>query len=244
MAELRIGTSGWIYAHWKGDYYPADLPQKDWYGHYVRDFDTVEINNTFYHLPKPETFAHWGNVAPENFLYAFKASRYITHIKRLLEPEKTLEKFLDRIRLAGRSLGPVLFQLPPRWPADLRRLEIFLQALPADLLRVFEFRDDSWHKEPIRELLARYGAAFCIHDHGLVQCPEWITADAVYLRYHGSSEVPYTGSYSEVFLHKEAERIGKWRGEGKAVFAYFNNDIGGHAVRNALTLKKLLEGKS
>ncbi len=151
MENLRVGTSGWIYAHWKGDYYPADLPQKDWYGHYVRDFDTVEINNTFYHLPKPETFEHWGEVAPEDFLYTFKASRYITHIKRLLEPEKTLEKFLTRIRAAGRSLGPVLFQLPPRFPADPARLEAFLQALPADLVRVFEFRDDSWHQEPVRE---------------------------------------------------------------------------------------------
>jgi uncharacterized protein YecE (DUF72 family) len=244
MGELRIGTSGWVYAHWKGIYYPPDLPQKGWFGHYARDFDTVEINNTFYRLPKPETFEHWGEAAPAGFVYTFKASRYITHIKRLLEPEATLEKFIDRVRLAGRTLGPVLFQLPPRFHADLPRLETFLQALPADLLHVFEFRDDSWHQEQVRELLARHGIAFCIHDHGSVHCPDWVTADTVYLRYHGSAEAPYSGSYSDEFLRRQAQRIADWRQAGKSVYAYFNNDVGGHAVRNALTLKKLTGGKS
>lgn len=241
MGELRIGTSGWVYAHWKEIYYPPELPQKGWFGHYARDFDTVEINNTFYRLPNPETFEHWGEAAPPGFIYTFKASRYITHIKRLLEPEASLEKFLSRARLAGRTLGPVLFQLPPRFHADLARLETFLQALPTDLLHVFEFRDDSWHQEPVRELLTHYGAAFCIHDHGSVDCPDWITADTVYLRYHGSSEAPYSGGYSDDFLRGQAERIRRWRQEGKSVYAYFNNDVGGYAVRNALTLKGMVE---
>ncbi len=145
--EIRIGTSGWVYPHWKGVYYPEDIPQRDWFGHYVRDFDTVEINNTFYRLPKPETFEHWREVAPQNFLYTFKANRYITHIKRLLDPEASLKKFLERTNLAAESLGPILFQLPPRWKADVERLEKFLPALPKDLVKVFEFRDDSWHQE-------------------------------------------------------------------------------------------------
>ncbi len=240
MGEVRIGTSGWVYPHWKGTYYPEELPQKDWFGHYARDFDTVEINNTFYRLPKAETFEHWGEVAPSGFLYTFKASRYITHIKRLLEPAQSLEKFLSRIRLAGPALGPLLYQLPPRWQADPERLEAFLQELPAELTSVFEFRDDSWHREPVRQLLSRYGVAFCIHDHGTVDCPEWVTAGTVYLRFHGSSEAPYSGSYSDAFLKRQARRIAAWRKEGKDVFAYFNNDVGGHAVRNALTLKGML----
>lgn len=237
--NVRIGTSGWVYPHWKGVYYPQDLPQKGWFGHYSRDFDTVEINNTFYRLPKPETFEHWGEVAPPDFLYTFKASRYITHIKRLKDPEASLEAFLSRARLAGKSFGPVLFQLPPRWEADAQRLEVFLQALPRDLVGAFEFRDDSWHREEIRALLVRYGAAFCIHDHGVAECPEWVTADVVYLRYHGSGEAPYSGGYSDRFLQRQAERIAAWRADGRTVFAYFNNDIGGHAVHDALTLKRL-----
>lgn len=238
---VRIGTSGWVYPHWKGDYYPEDLPQRDWFGHYARDFDTVEINNTFYRLPKPETFEHWREVAPKDFLYTFKASRYITHIKRLLDPEASLEKFLERAALAGETLGPILFQLPPRFKADPERLENFLRACPAKLIRVFEFRDESWHKEPIRALLERYGIAFCIHDHGTVgKCPDWVTADTVYLRFHGSSEASYSGSYSDEALRMQADRIAVWRAEGRTIFVYFNNDIGGHAVRNALTLKTLV----
>lgn len=238
--EVRIGTSGWVYPHWRGIYYPEDLPQKDWYGHYVLDFDTVELNNTFYRLPKAETFVHWGEVAPPGFLYTFKASRFITHLKRLKDPEASLERFLERVRGAGSSLGPILFQLPPRWSADPLRLEDFLKALPRDLTHVFEFRDESWHREAIRRLLERYGIAFCIHDHGTAPSPDWVTSDTVYLRYHGSPDAPYSGSYSDPVLEKEAGRIETWRREGKTVFAYFNNDIGGHAVRNALTLKSLL----
>lgn len=239
--EVRIGTSGWVYPHWKGDYYPEDLPQREWFGHYVRDFNTVEINNTFYRLPKAETFEHWREAAPPNFLYTFKASRYITHIKRLKDPEASLEKFLERAWLAGETLGPILFQLPPRFEADAERLENFLRALPRELTSVLEFRDESWHREPIRELLSRYGAAFCIHDHGVVgECPDWVTADVVYLRFHGSSETSYSGSYSEEALQRAAKRITAWRAEGRSVFVYFNNDIGGHAVRNALTLKAMV----
>jgi uncharacterized protein YecE (DUF72 family) len=240
-AEIRIGTSGWVYRHWKGLYYPEDIPQSDWFGHYVRDFDTVEINNTFYRLPKPETFEHWREVAPKNFLYTFKASRYITHIKRLLDPEASLKKFLERVNLAAGSLGPILFQLPPRWEADPKRLENFLKALPKNLLMVFEFRDQSWHKEPIRALLERYKVAFCIHDHPSIgECPDWVTADTVYLRFHGPSEARYTGSYSNDALQAQAKRITAWQKEGRSVFVYFNNDVGGHAVHNALTLKSMV----
>jgi uncharacterized protein YecE (DUF72 family) len=239
---VRIGTSGFIYKHWRGVYYPEDLRQKDWFGHYARDFDTVEINNTFYRLPEVHVFEHWREVAPPGFLYTFKASRYITHVRRLNDPAASLEKFLSRARQAGQTLGPLLFQLPPRWKADPRRLEQFLAALPADLQHVLEFRDDRWHVPEVRDLLSRFGVAFCIHDHGHTpQCPEWVTAKTVYLRFHGSSETPYTGGYTDDFLKRIAVKIDRWRGKGLRVFVYFNNDVGGHAVFNALTLKSLVQ---
>ena len=238
---IRIGTSGWIYKHWRGIYYPERLPQKDWFGHYARDFDTVEINNTFYRLPPVETFENWGKVAPPGFVFTFKASRYLTHIKRLNDPAESLENFIGRARAAEASLGPILYQLPPSFKVDAARLEAFLQVLPGDLTHVLEFRHASWYAGEVRDLLARYGIAFAIHDHGQAPgCPEWVTSGTVYLRFHGSPEAPYSGSYSDDRLRETARKIEAWTGRGLNVFAYFNNDIGGHAVRNALTLKSLL----
>jgi uncharacterized protein YecE (DUF72 family) len=237
---IRIGTSGFVYKHWRGTYYPEKLAQKDWFGHYTHDFDTVELNNTFYRLPPETTFEHWRQVAPENFLFTFKASRYITHIKRLNDPEQTLAKFLAGVRLTAEHLGPLLFQLPPRWRADPERLEKFLQALPKDLINVVEFRDPSWFSEEVRALLERYQVAFCIHDHGAAPSPDWVTGAAVYLRFHGPGEAAYMGSYQSAFLEATAGKIRAWVAAGRAVFAYFNNDWQGHAVRNALELKKYL----
>jgi uncharacterized protein YecE (DUF72 family) len=242
--QCRVGTSGWIYRHWKGVYYPEKLPQKDWFGHYAADFDTVEINNTFYRLPQAQTFEHWRQVAPPGFIFTLKASRYITHLKRLLDPADSLERFLARARLCQDTLGPILYQLPPRWPADADRLELFLRALPTDLLQVLEFRDNSWYNQQVRELLERFGIAFCIHDHGSAPSPAWITGRAVYLRCHGSAAAPYSGGYDQRELEGMARKIGGWRQSGLQVYVYFNNDVGGHAVRNALSLKALLSDET
>lgn len=238
---VRIGTSGYVYPHWRGVYYPPDLPQREWFARYARDFDTVEINNTFYRLPEAGVFERWGQAAPSGFLYAFKASRYLTHLKKLKDPGAPLDKLISRARQAGGSLGPFLYQLPPHWRVNLERLQIFLQVLPGDLIHVLEFRDDSWFCPEVKDLLSRFGAAFCIHDHPDVEaCPSWGTADTIYLRLHGPGEVAYAGSYPEAFLQQTAERITAWQKEGRTVFVYFNNDLGGHAVCNALALKHLL----
>jgi uncharacterized protein YecE (DUF72 family) len=239
-STIRIGTSGFIYKHWRGVYYPEGLAQKHWFSHYSRDFDTVEVNNTFYRLPPENTFEHWQRVASENFLYTFKASRYITHIKRLREPEQTLAKFLVRVRLAGEHLGPLLYQLPPRWPAELERLESFLQALPGDLAHVVEFRDASWYVEEVRTMLERHKVSFCIHDHGAAPSPEWVSGDLVYLRLHGQGKHAYMGSYSPDSLRAIAAKVRNWQARARMVFVYFNNDWQGHAVHNGLALKKLL----
>jgi uncharacterized protein YecE (DUF72 family) len=239
--EIRIGTSGFVYKHWRGVYYPEKMAQKDWFGRYAADFDTVELNNTFYRLPPEKTFEHWREVAPKGFLFTFKASRYITHIKRLLDPEQTLAKFLAGVRLTREHLGPLLFQLPPRWQVDPERLENFLKALPRDLVNVIEFRDVSWYVEEIEAMLAHYGVNFCIHDHGAAPSPAWVTGDAVYLRFHGPGKKAYTGSYPSDFLKEKAAEVKDWAGEGRRVFAYFNNDQEGKAVRNALELKRYLD---
>ena len=239
---VRIGTSGYVYPHWSGIYYPEDLPEKKWFDYYLRDFDTVEINNTFYRLPDPEVFEKWGEAAPEGFLYTFKMSRYLTHVKKLKDAPEPLGNFLSRARGAGRSLGPFLCQLPPRWNVNTERLENFFKALPEDDRFVLEFRDDRWHCEEVQSLLEKYDVTFCIHDHPDIEdCPEWVTSDTVYLRFHGPSEEEYAGSYPEEFLNRIADKIAKWHGQGLTVFVYFNNDVGGHAVTNALDLKSMLE---
>ncbi len=237
----RIGTSGWVYAHWRGIFYPTSLPQAGWYGHYARHFDTVEINYSFYRLPSETAFDRWREQAPPDFVYAVKANRYLTHIRRLKDVAEPLERFLSRARRLGDRLGPVLWQLPPQWRADLARIEAFAVLLPADLLHVFEFRDPSWFVQPVKDILGRFGLGFCIFDMPGLPCPAWVTGDVVYLRFHGS-EVVYGGRYGREALRPWAGRIRDWLAEGRAVYAYFNNDAFGHAVEDARVLRKLLGG--
>jgi uncharacterized protein YecE (DUF72 family) len=238
--SVRVGTSGWIYRHWRGTFYPEGLPAKRWFAFYSEHFDTVEINYTFYRLPPAETFAAWRRQAPPGFLYAVKASRFLTHRKKLKDPLQPLETLLERARRLGPSLGPVLYQLPPRWRCDLDRLAGFLRLLPADLTHVFEFRDPSWYNPAVRELLTEHGAGFCIHDLRGCSSPDWVTARAVYLRFHGPTETPYAGRYPEHHLRAWAERIGRLAREGHDVYAYFNNDDRAFAAFNARELRELV----
>src|SRR5687768_17052790 len=169
--RVRIGCSGWMYKHWRGNFYPAQLPTTRWFGHYALTFDTVEINNSFYRLPEAATFAKWREQAPSHFLYAVKASRFLTHMKKLKDPEEPLVRFFDNAAQLGPRLGPVLYQLPPGWGVNLERFEIFLQTLRrvgADLkvgpYHAVEFRDSSWYDERVYALLRRYKVALCLHD--------------------------------------------------------------------------------
>jgi uncharacterized protein YecE (DUF72 family) len=160
--EIRIGTSGYHYKHWRGPFYPSKIPPGGMLEFYSRTFDTVELNNSFYRLPTDEAFDNWRESTPENFVFAVKASRFLTHQKKLKDPESALEKLLARASRLGQKLGPVLFQLPPRWQVNPGRLEGLLEALPHDLRCAFEFRDSSWIQSEINKLLARFSAAFCI----------------------------------------------------------------------------------
>jgi uncharacterized protein YecE (DUF72 family) len=241
-----VGTSGWVYDHWRGIFYPEDLRQGDWLGHYAREFDTVEINNTFYRLPGEAAFDRWREQAPEGFIYAVKASRFLTHFKKLKEPQEPLQRFFVRAGCLGETLGPVLYQLLPRWRANLPRFERFLAALPpacpqgARISHVVEFRDPSWLVEDVFRLMERYGVAHCIHDMHPLQVPLRVTAPPVYVRFHG--DPTHGGNYQEAELEAWARRIDGWRSQGLDVFVYFNNDVAGYALQNARALKRLLAG--
>jgi len=236
--KLWIGTSGYQYPHWKGHFYPGDMPSTHWFAYYARHFDCVEINNTFYRLPRAPVFDGWRKAAPPGFRYALKYSRYGSHLKRLKDPRKHLPKFMRRARRLKGVLGPVLVQLPPRFHADAQRLDGFLAAVPRGGAQwVMEFRDPSWLNEAVYRVLERYRAALCIHDL-LPDHPRRLTAGCTYLRFHGRR---YGGGYSHQYLSAQARRIRDWLAGGIDVYAFFNNDRGGHAVRNALDLKRYLD---
>lgn len=238
--EVHVGTSGWHYKHWLSDFYPARYPAEKMFSWYAREFHTVEINNSFYRLPEAKTFARWKELAPPGFVFAVKASRFITHIKRLKEVEDALDLFFGRLEPLGSSRGPVLFQLPPNWKVNLERLAHFLSLLPRDGLYAMEFRDESWSREEVYELLRRRKVAFCIHDWRERAWPHELTAEFTYLRFHGSGS-RYGGNYPASVLRTWAKRILGWRPRLSRVFIYFNNDIGGHAIRNARSLRRLLQ---
>ncbi|MDP2919964.1 MAG: DUF72 domain-containing protein [Dehalococcoidia bacterium] len=238
MANYLVGTSGWHYPHWQGKFYPPDLPKQQWLAFYAQTFSTVELNNTFYRQPLEKTVKSWRDAVPAGFKYAVKASRYITHIKRLKEVAEPVEKFFDRVRLLDNRLGPLLYQLPPGLKRDDVRLDEFLSLLPADLEHTIEFRHKSWLDDAVYRLLHRRNVALCIFDLPRLRTPAIVTADFAYVRFHGN-RVLYGGCYSDEELDGWAREIRGLRA-GK-VYAYFNNDADGFAVDNALTLKRLLE---
>lgn len=240
---LRIGTSGYQYDHWRGVLYPEDLPKRRWLERYVGEFDTLEINNTFYRLPSAEVFASWRRQAPTGFLFAVKMSRFATHMKHLRDPEQTIGRLMERARALGPTLGPILVQLPPRWNADSARLDAFLTAFariaPEQRVAV-EMRHASWLCRPIYEVLERHAAALVLHDL-LPAHPRVLTAGWTYLRFHGAAPEARDGAYPDRPLHNEARWIAGELRAGLDVYAYFNNDLGGHAVRDAMRLRAFVE---
>jgi len=235
--HIHIGTSGWNYKHWRGPFYPEDLPPKKWQAYYMERFQTVEVNNTFYKLPDKKTFEKWRTGAAEGFTYAVKASRYITHMKKLKDPQGPLSNFLDHAGVLGDKLGPVLFQLPPRFKCNLERLEGFLAALPGEFRFAFEFRDHSWWDPNVYELLRQYNAACCAFDLEGQQSPVELTADFAYIRLHGPQGA-YQGQYDDSTLSDWAEHFHYWLKQGLDVFCYFDNDENGYAARDALRLQE------
>jgi uncharacterized protein YecE (DUF72 family) len=237
--RVRVGTSGWEYGHWRGRFYPRDLPKGRWLEHYVEHFDTVELNNSFYRLPEAETFDAWRRRLPAGFAMAVKASRYLTHLKRLRDPARPLERLWSRARNLGDRLGPMLYQLPPRWHRNPERLVAFLEAVPRRRLQAVEFRDPSWYHAETMSLLAEAGVGICLHDmRGSAYDGPPVGAIA-YLRFHGSTG-RYAGSYSSQRLTALADRLAGWAQDGTACWAFFNNDPEAHAVRDAMRLREYL----
>ncbi|MFN2483905.1 MAG: DUF72 domain-containing protein [Candidatus Limnocylindria bacterium] len=234
--EARIGCSGWQYRHWSSDFYPPDLPQQHWLEHYARTFDTVEVNNSFYRLPSRSVFAGWRRRSPAGFVFAVKGSRYLTHVKRLKDPGEPVARLWQAATGLEEKLGPVLYQLPPRWLRNLERLEGFLAALPAGRLHAVEFRDKSWYSDETYELLQRHGVAMCVHDMAASASPLRFVGPFGYVRFHGSG-AKYGGRYPDRALDGWAERIGVELVAGRPMYAYFNNDVGGHAPRDAARLR-------
>ncbi|WP_423603944.1 DUF72 domain-containing protein [Sphingomonas sp. MS122] len=233
---IRIGCSGWNYRHWRGTFYPEKLAVKRWFGFYAGQFDTVEINNSFYRLPKAETFAAWRDQAPPGFCYAVKANRYITQAKKLNDCAEPLERMITPVQHLAPALGPILYQLPPSLGLNLERLEQFLALLPADFTHAFEFRHKSWYVDATAELLDRFGAGFVIHDFLGLPSPHWVTGKLAYLRFHGASG-KYWGRYAEAALLDWAAWMAR---QDRPVWAYFNNDTDAAAIHDALTLKAMV----
>ena len=242
MAQVRIGTSGWHYKHWRGPFYDERCPVSKMLEVYVRHFDAVEINSSFYKLPSEETFASWRDATPPGFCFAVKASRFITHNKKLKDPANALDNFLPRAAMLRQKLGPILFQLPPLWRVNVDRLEEFLSVLAKRKRRhyAFEFRNPTWLVPEVYQALRRHNAAFCIYELAGFQTPLEITADWTYIRLHGPGK-KYQGSYSSDQLRTWAKRICEWSDALESVYAFFDNDQAGYAAQNALELKRLVE---
>jgi uncharacterized protein YecE (DUF72 family) len=240
---IYIGTSGWSYDHWKGPFYPDDLSNDHMLAYYSRHFSSVEINSSFYHLPQKHTLKHWRNTVPKDFLFTAKVSRYVTHMKKLKDPEESVSAFLERISTLEDKLGPILFQLPPRWHFNAERLSALLRTLSRDFRYTFEFRDKSWINEETYELLSRYNAAFCVYDLDGYLSPKKITTDFVYIRLHGP-DGPYQGSYATRTLSSWASAFSTWSKQGLNIYCYFDNDEAGFAAKNANRLQAMLQKKA
>jgi uncharacterized protein YecE (DUF72 family) len=244
-SNLCVGTSGWSYGGWDRIFYPEKVKSTyERLAFYAQSFNTVEVNYSFYHLPKPETCAKWAGTVPKHFLFAVKASRFITHVRRLNDVEEAWEKFLASVRALGSRLGPILFQFPPSFQADLDRVERFLGLVKRDrktprVHPVFEFRHQSWFTEATYALLRKAGATLCIAHSSRYPYVEEVTADLVYYRFHGPKDL-FASKYSDGQLQSWAAQMRRQLDAGKTVHAYFNNDVHGYAVENARTLRELV----
>lgn len=243
MADLRIGCSGFLYDHWRGNFYPEELSRNQWFEYYTKHFNTVELNVTFYRLPERESFLRWYATTPDNFLFSVKGSRFITHVKKLKDCSEPLEAFFSRASLLKEKLGVVLWQLPPNFACDIDRFKNFLEILkPFGVKSTFEFRNKTWINKKISSLFEKENIAYCMADS-----PEFledlpITADFVYIRRHGK-DGRYASCYTTEELKKDAKFIKTQLKNKKDVFVYFNNDVAGYAPKNAKELISLVNKK-
>ena len=238
IGKLYIGTSGWCYNNWVGNFYPRDLNKNKWLKYYSKYFNTVEINSSFYHLTRKETFNNWALQTPDNFVFVVKASRYITHIKKLVDCSEPFKKLLDSALKLGNKLGLFLFQLPPNLKKNIIKLEDFFKIILKNYRYVFEFRNESWFCDEVYNLLNEFGAGIVISSSPSFPYHEIITGNLCYIRMHGSEQL-YSSSYSEKELQKLSALIRKNLKKNINTYVYFNNDAFGYAIENAMKLIKL-----
>jgi len=235
--KIRIGTSGWNYDHWKGIFYPEELSKGKWLEFYIKYFDTVELNASFYRLPTQKTFQNWYKRTPRGFIWSVKANKFITHTKRLKDVKEALNRFYNAISGLKEKCGPILFQLPPSLVFEKELLKDFCSMLDFSYRYTLEVRNSSWINDEVFEILKEHNIAFCISDTaGRFPYHEEITADFIYIRLHGS-KILYASEYTEEEINLWAQKIIDW---GKDVYVYFDNDFNGYAVKNAKMLKKVL----
>lgn len=240
MARYYIGTSGWHYDDWRGRFYPEKLPKAKWLEFYARHFPTLELNNTFYRLPKETVFNKWYDSSSDGFIFSVKVSRFITHIKRLKDCSDEVDNFMSRATILKEKLGPLLYQLPPGLHRDDDRLISFLAILPHEMKHAIEFRHESWLTEDIFDILRQHQVGFCVFDMPSLTSPLVATTDFAYIRFHGSDSL-YSSCYSDEELADWAKNIAQLAENLESVYIYFNNDIAGYALQNAETIRDYLE---
>lgn len=245
--KVRIGTSGWAYKHWLGKFYPDDMKADDYLSFYASEFETAEINYSFYKLPSAENYTNWARDVGDDFIFAVKGSRYLTHMKKLKDPADPWHKICATAGVLGHKLGPVLMQFPAHWSKNVDRLREFLECTKnneceqdSNFRLAFEFRDPSWFCSEVYKILEAYDAALCIADSLDFVRKDVVTTDFIYIRYHGRKPI-YAANYSNRELTTEAKKIRKFLESGSDVFAYFNNDGEAHAIKNARRLRELLD---
>ncbi len=242
---ICIGTSGWSYQHWEGVLYPHQLPPRSRLDYYIQQYQTVEVNSTYYRWPQDAAFTNWQHRLPPGFLMTVKAPRGLTHSQRLYSPENWLARIGKGLECLGDRQSILLVQLPPQFGCDLPRLTYFLKQLPSWIRVAIEFRHPSWHIEEVFSLLERFGVAYCVMSGANLPCILRATAPFVYVRLHGPDpHALYGGSYSDEDLSWWASRLGEWESQGHSAFVYFNNDGDGNAVRNASKLKTFVENRT
>jgi uncharacterized protein YecE (DUF72 family) len=237
---LYVGTSGWQYKHWRGVFYPAKLPEREWLPYFAERFQTVEVNNTFYNLPEKSVFEQWKERTPEDFIFALKMSRYLTHLKRLHDPTEPVYRFMDRAKALGSKCGPILIQLPPSHRADPPLLDRALAAFGRSVRIAVEFRHENWFTAETRQVLERRQVALCLADSPSRKQPYWRTTEWGFVRFH-EGKGSHDPGYERDALRKWADRIAETWTPREDVYVYFNNDAGGYAVKDAVTFAELAE---
>ena len=238
--NFNIGTSGWSYAGWLGNFYPEKIKSSLILPYYSSIFNSVELNNSFYQIPQEKNVKIWAEITPNHFVFSCKANRYITHLKKLEDTKQSVEKLLRAFSHFGEKLGPILFQFPPYWPKNIPRLNTFIEYLPKRYLYTFEFRHTSWFCEELYELLQKHQLSLCFYNHKLFRSPEIITGPFIYVRMHGPNEEAYTGAYEEPTLLEYAQKFINWQKDGKAIYCYFDNDEKANAPKDAQRMYNLL----